>query len=277
MQVIKTISEMKRLRLKLAEAVGFVATMGSLHQGHLALVRQARIENASVVVSIFVNPTQFGVSEDFDRYPRNLELDLSLLQKEGVDFVFAPPAGEMYPPRFSSRVEVDNLTQRLEGVYRPEHFNGVTTVVTKLFNIIQPTRTYFGQKDAQQAIVIKKMVTDLNIDLKVIILPTVREPDGLAMSSRNRYLKPRERKAALVIYQSLKLAKKLQQLGEKDAEKLRLEMAGLIRKEPQVAIDYISVANPETLDELEELKPPVLVSLAVKIGETRLIDNLILQ
>jgi pantoate--beta-alanine ligase len=277
MQVIKTISEMKRLRLKLAEAVGFVATMGSLHQGHLALVRQARIENASVVVSIFVNPTQFGVSEDFDRYPRNLELDLSLLQKEGVDFVFAPPAGEMYPPRFSSRVEVDNLTQRLEGVYRPEHFNGVTTVVTKLFNIIQPTRTYFGQKDAQQAIVIKKMVTDLNIDLKVIILPTVREPDGLAMSSRNRYLKPRERKAALVIYQSLKLAKKLQQLGEKDAEKLRLEMAGLICKEPQVAIDYISVANPETLDELEELKPPVLVSLAVKIGETRLIDNLILQ
>jgi pantoate--beta-alanine ligase len=277
MQVIKTISEMKRLRLKLAEAVGFVATMGSLHQGHLALVRQARIENASVVVSIFVNPTQFGVSEDFDRYPRNLELDLSLLQKEGVDFVFAPPAGEMYPPRFSSRVEVDNLTQRLEGIYRPEHFNGVTTVVTKLFNIIQPTRTYFGQKDAQQAIVIKKMVTDLNIDLKVIILPTVREPDGLAMSSRNRYLKPRERKAALVIYQSLKLAKKLQQLGEKDAEKLRLEMAGLICKEPQVAIDYISVANPETLDELEELKPPVLVSLAVKIGETRLIDNLILQ
>ena len=276
MEVIKTIAEMKRLRLKLAEPVGFIATMGYLHQGHLALVRQARTDNASVVVSIFVNPTQFGTGEDFDRYPRNLERDLSLLQKEDVDIVFAPATGEMYPPRFSSHVEVDNLARRLEGASRPGHFKGVTTVVAKLFNIIQPTRVYFGQKDAQQTVVIKKMVADLNMNLKVITLPTVREPDGLAISSRNSYLNPRERQAALVLYQSLMLAKKLWRQGEKDAEKLRQEMARLIRKEPLAAIDYISIADTEALEELEEVKPPALVSLAVKIGETRLIDNVVL-
>ena len=277
MEVIKTIAEMKRLRLKLAEPVGFIATMGYLHQGHLALVRQAKADNASVVVSIFVNPIQFGAGEDFDKYPRNLEHDLSLLQKEGVDAVFIPPTGEMYPPRFSSRVEVANLARRLEGASRPGHLKGVTTVVAKLFNIIQPTRAYFGQKDAQQAIVIKKMVADLNMNLKVITLPTVREPDGLAISSRNSYLNPRERQAALVLYQSLILTKKLWQRGEKDAEKLRQEMARLIRKEPLAAIDYISIADMEALEELEEVKPPALVSLAVKIGETRLIDNVVLE
>ena len=277
MEVIKTIAEMKRLRLKLAEPVGFIATMGYLHLGHLALVRQARTDNASVVVSIFVNPTQFGTGEDFDRYPRNLERDLSLLQKEGVDAVFAPATVEIYPPRFSSRVEVNNIARRLEGASRPGHFKGVSTVVAKLFNIIQPTRAYFGQKDAQQAIVIKKMVADLNMNLKVITLPTVREPDGLATSSRNSYLNPRERQAALVLYQSLMLAKKLWQRGEKDAEKLRHEMARLIRKEPLAAIDYVSIADPETLEELEEVKPPALISLAVKIGETRLIDNVVLE
>lgn len=277
MQVIKTIPEMKQFRLTLTGTVGLVATMGYIHQGHLALARQARLENTSVIVSIFVNPTQFSVGEDFDRYPRNLARDLSLLQKEDVDSVFAPPTSEMYPPLFSSRVEVNNLTRRLEGVSRPQHFNGVTTIVTKLFNIIQPTRAYFGQKDVQQAIVVKKMVADLNINLKVVMLPTVREPDGLAMSSRNNYLKPRERQAALVLYQSLILAKKMCQGGEKEAEKLRHEMAKLIRKEPLAAIDYISIADPETLDELEEVKPPVLVSLAVKIGETRLIDNVVLE
>ncbi len=277
MEVIKTIAEMKRLRLKLAEPVGFIATMGYLHLGHLALVRQARTDNASVVVSIFVNPTQFGTGEDFDRYPRNLERDLSLLQKEGVDAVFAPATVEIYPPRFSSRVEVNNIARRLEGASRPGHFKGVSTVVAKLFNIIQPTRAYFGQKDAQQAIVIKKMVADLNMNLKVITLPTVREPDGLAISSRNSYLNPRERQAALVLYQSLMLAKKLWQRGEKDAEKLRQEMARLIRKEPLATIDYVSIADTETLEELEEVEPPALVSLAVKIGETRLIDNVVLE
>jgi pantoate--beta-alanine ligase len=276
MEVIKTIAEMRQLRPKLPEPLGLVATMGYLHQGHLALVRQARADNASVVVSIFVNPTQFGTGEDFDRYPRNLERDLSLLQKEGVDAVFAPATVEIYPPRFSSRVEVNNIARRLEGASRPGHFKGVSTVVAKLFNIIQPTRAYFGQKDAQQAIVIKKMVAELNMNLKVITLPTVREPDGLAISSRNSYLNPRERQTALVLYQSLMLAKKLWQRGEKDAEKLRQEMVRLIRKEPLAAIDYVSIADTETLEELEEIKPPALVSLAVKIGETRLIDNVVL-
>lgn len=277
MEIIKTIAEMRRLRLKLTESVGFVPTMGYLHKGHLALIRQARAESASVVVSIFVNPTQFGTGEDFDRYPRNSELDLSLLQKEGVDAVFIPSKAEMYPPRFSSHLEVGNITQRLEGVSRPGHFNGVATIVTKLFNIIQPTRAYFGQKDAQQAIVIKKMVADLNMNLKVITLPTVREPYGLAMSSRNNYLNPRERRAAVILYQSLALARKLWQQGENDAEYLRNEMVRLIRKEPLAAIDYVSIADPETLEELEEVKPPALVSLAVKIGETRLIDNVMLD
>jgi pantoate--beta-alanine ligase len=277
MEIIKTITEMRHLRLKLTEPVGFVPTMGYLHKGHLALIRQARADSASVVVSIFVNPTQFGTGEDFDRYPRNSELDLSLLQKEGVDAVFIPSKAEMYPPRFSSRLEVGNITQRLEGVSRPGHFNGVATIVTKLFNIVQPTRAYFGQKDAQQAIVIKKMVADLNMNLKVITLPTVREPDGLAMSSRNNYLNPRERRVAVILYQSLALARKLWQQGENDAEYLRNEMVRLIRKEPLAAIDYVSIADPETLEELEEVKPPALVSLAIKIGETRLIDNVVLD
>jgi len=277
MEIIKTITEMRLLRLKLTEPVGFVPTMGYLHKGHLALIRQARADSASVVVSIFVNPTQFGTGEDFDRYPRNSELDLSLLQKEGVDAVFIPSKAEMYPPRFSSRLEVGNITQRLEGVSRPGHFNGVATIVTKLFNIVQPTRAYFGQKDAQQAIVIKKMVADLNMNLKVITLPTVREPDGLAMSSRNNYLNPRERRVAVILYQSLALARKLWQQGENDAEYLRNEMVRLIRKEPLAAIDYVSIADPETLEELEEVKPPALVSLAIKIGETRLIDNVVLD
>jgi pantoate--beta-alanine ligase len=277
MEIIKTITEMRHLRLKLTEPVGFVPTMGYLHKGHLALIRQARADSASVVVSIFVNPTQFGTGEDFDRYPRNSELDLSLLQKEGVDAVFIPSKAEMYPPRFSSHLEVGNITQRLEGVSRPGHFNGVATIVTKLFNIVQPTRAYFGQKDAQQAIVIKKMVADLNMNLKVITLPTVREPDGLAMSSRNNYLNPRERRVAVILYQSLALARKLWQQGENDAEYLRNEMVRLIRKEPLAAIDYVSIADPETLEELEEVKPPALVSLAIKIGETRLIDNVVLD
>ncbi len=268
---------MRQLRLKLAEPVGFVATMGYLHQGHLALVRQAREDNASVVVSIFVNPTQFGSGDDFDRYPRNLERDLSLLEKESVDAVFATSIVEMYPPLFSSRVEVDNLTKRLEGASRPGHFSGVTTVVAKLFNIIQPAKVYFGQKDAQQSAVIRKMVADLNMNLKVIILPTVRDSDGLAMSSRNSYLNPRERRAALVLYQALMLAKKLWRQGEKEAEKLRQEIGRFIRKEPLAAIDYVSIANPDTLEELEEVKPPALVSLAVKIGEIRLIDNVLLE
>ena len=256
--------------------MGFVPTMGYLHEGHLSLVRKARAENPALVVSIFVNPTQFGPQEDFRSYPRDTKRDLALLEKEAIDVVFIPSAEEMYPPYFNSWVEVGKVTERLEGASRPGHFRGVTTVCAKLFNIVQPTRAYFGQKDAQQALVIKKMITDLNLNLEIVILPTVRESDGLAMSSRNTYLNPNERKAALVLYHALTLAQRLGKQGEKDAESIRQKMRELIQKEPLATIDYVSIAHAETLDELDTVKPPALVSLAVKIGKTRLIDNILL-
>ena len=276
MEVIEKISEIRKIRPKLAEPVGFVPTMGYLHEGHLSLVRHARAENPTVVVSIFVNPTQFGPSEDYKRYPRDTERDLKLLE-EKTDIVFMPPAAEMYPPGFDSWVEVADITQRLEGASRPGHFKGVTTVVCKLLNIIQPNIAYFGQKDAQQALVIKKMAADLDMNLRIVTLPTVRESDGLAMSSRNTYLSPKERQAALILYQSLKLAEKLFNDGERDASRLREEMLSLIQKEPLAKIDYVSVADAETLEELDSLTSPALVSLAVRIGKTRLIDNIVLE
>ena len=275
MKVVETLSEMKRLRLKLAGPVGFVPTMGYLHEGHLVLVRQAKAENSSVVVSIFVNPTQFGPQEDFNRYPRDPQRDLGMLEKERTDIVFMPPVAEMYPPQFNSWVDVGRITERLEGAARPGHFRGVATVVAKLFNIVQPDRAYFGQKDAQQLIVIKKMVAELNMNLEVVAVPTVREPDGLAMSSRNIYLNPEERKQAVVLYQALTLAQKLWSQGEKDAQTIRQKMKDLIQKQPLADIDYISIADAETLDELDKVRPPALVSLAVKIGKTRLIDNVV--
>jgi len=276
MKVIETIDEFRQLRPELAEPVGFVPTMGYLHEGHLSLVRQARVENPSVVVSIFVNPTQFGPQEDFQSYPRDLQRDLAML--EGMtDVVFMPSAAEMYPSRFSSWVEVGKVTERLEGAVRPGHFRGVTTVVAKLFNIVQPARAYFGQKDAQQGIVIKKMVADLNMNLEVITLPTVREPDGLAMSSRNTYLNPEQRQAAIVLYQALSLAKRMWLQGEKNAEDIKWQMTTIIERQPLATIDYISIADNETLDELDTVTPPALVSMAVKIGSTRLIDNIVLQ
>ena len=276
MKVVETIAEMRRIRLQLVEPVGFVPTMGYLHEGHLALVRQARAENASVVVSIFVNPTQFGPREDLKSYPRDPQRDLAMLEAM-TDVVFMPSADEMYPVKFDSWVDVGKITERLEGAARPGHFRGVTTVVAKLFNIVQPTRAYFGQKDAQQAIVIKKMVSDLNMNLEIVILPTVREPDGLAMSSRNTYLNPEQRQAATVLYQSLNLAQELYSQGEGDAEKLRREMTALIQKEPLADIEYISIADAETLEELDRVKPPALVSMAVRIGNTRQIDNIVLE
>jgi pantoate--beta-alanine ligase len=251
--------------------------MGYLHEGHLSLIRRARAENPSLVVSIFVNPTQFGPQEDFHSYPRDTKRDLALLEKEATDVVFMPSAEEMYSPRFNSWVEVGGVTERLEGSSRPGHFRGVTTVCAKLFNIVQPSRAYFGQKDAQQTVIIKKMVTDLNLNLEIVTLPTVREPDGLAMSSRNSYLSPSERKAALVLYHALTLAQRLWGEGEADAESIRREMRRLIQKEPQATIDYVSIADAETLDELDTVKPPALISLAVKIGSTRLIDNILLS
>ena len=277
MKVIETIDKMRRLRQQLAEPVGFVPTMGYLHEGHLSLVRRAVFENPSTVVSIFVNPAQFGPKEDFKTYPRDPRRDLSLLEKEKTDIVFMPSMAEMYPPQFNSRVEVGKITERLEGASRPAFFRGVTTVVAKLFNIVQPTRAYFGQKDAQQAIVIRKMVADLNMNLEIVTLPTVREPNGLAMSSRNAYLDPEQRQAATVLYRALTLAQRLWLQGERDAEHLRQQMITLIQKQPLATIDYVSIANTETLDELDTVKPPVLVSLAVKIGKTRLIDNMVME
>jgi pantoate--beta-alanine ligase len=277
MDVIDTIAEMRSLRRQLDEPIGFVPTMGYLHDGHLTLVRQARTENASVVVSIFVNPTQFGPREDFDKYPRDSERDLAMLEKEKTDIVFMPSVAEMYPPRFSTWVEAGGITERMEGASRPGHFHGVTTVVAKLFNVVRPTRAYFGQKDAQQLLVIKKMAADLNMDLEIVAVPTVREPDGVAMSSRNAYLSPEQRQAAIVLYQSLSLAQTLWSQGERDARKLRQEMTALIQKEPLATIDYVSVADTETLDESDTIAAPSLVSLAVIIGKTRLIDNVVLK
>ena len=277
MKIIEKIDDMKRLRRQLAEPVGFVPTMGYLHEGHLSLVKRARAENPSVVVSIFVNPLQFGPQEDFDSYPRDTKRDLALLETEETDVVFMPSVAEMYPEQFNSWIEVGRVAERLEGASRPGHFKGVTTVCAKLFNIIQPTGAYFGQKDAQQAVVIKKMVADLNMNLEIVTIPTVREPDGLAVSSRNTYLNPEERQAATVLYQALSLAQQLWSQGETDAQRLREEMIGLIQKQPLATIDYVSIADAETLDELEKVNPPALVSLAVKIGTTRLIDNIVLE
>jgi pantoate--beta-alanine ligase len=277
MQIAKNIAEMKAMRMKSPGSVGFVPTMGYLHQGHLALVKQARAENTAVVVSIFVNPTQFGPSEDFKTYPRDTECDLDMLQKEKTDIVFMPSAEEIYPEGFSSWVVVEKVTDRLEGSHRPGHFKGVATVVAKLFNIVEPTRAYFGQKDAQQALVIKKMVADLNMNLEVIVAPTVRESDGLAMSSRNVYLNPQERQAATVLFKALTLAQSLYEKGERNAERIREEMTSLISQEPLAKIEYVSLAGAETLEELSKIDRPALVSLAVRFGKTRLIDNMLLE
>jgi pantoate--beta-alanine ligase len=277
MQIAKSIAQMKAARSNSPGSVGFVPTMGYLHEGHLALVKQARVENSVVVVSIFVNPTQFGPAEDFKTYPRNTERDLALLQKENTDIVFMPSAEEMYPEKFSSWVVVEKVTDRLEGSCRPGHFKGVATVVAKLFNIVEPTRAYFGQKDAQQALVIKKMAADLNMNLEVVVSPTVREKDGLAMSSRNIYLNPQERKTATILFKALTLAQKLREKGEIDAEILRQQMTALISREPLAKIEYISIANTDTLEELSTINGQVLASMAVRIGQTRLIDNIILK
>jgi len=275
MKVVETAAELSRLRDKLPGSVGFVPTMGCLHEGHLVLARRAKAENASVAVSIFVNPTQFGPQEDFRQYPRDPMRDLALLGGEGVDLVFMPPVEEIYPPGFNRWVDVGRLGRRLEGASRPGHFRGVATVVARLFELVSPDRAYFGQKDAQQLLVIRKMIADLGMNLEVVSMPTVRESDGLAMSSRNTCLNPEERKQAVVLYQALTLAKRLYNDGEKDAAAIRRKMTALIQKQPSAAIDYISIADAEILEELEEVRPPALVSMAVKIGKTRLIDNVV--
>jgi len=277
MQVIQTVAEMKKVRRDLKGTVGFVPTMGYLHEGHLTLVRRSREANDFTVVSIFVNPTQFGPGEDFDRYPRDYPRDFAMLDLGHTDYVFLPPPVEMYPSSYNTWVEVLQITDRLEGAIRPGHFRGVATVVAKLFNIVAPTRTYFGQKDVQQCLVIKKMIQDLNMNLEMVIVPTVRESDGLAMSSRNIYLSPDERRQAPVLFQSLMTARKMWLEGEKDAEKLRQAMVDLIRQMPLGNIEYVSIADALTLRELAKAEPPAVVSLAVKFGRTRLIDNMLLE
>ncbi len=277
MRVLHSIVEMKKARRKLRGSVGFVPTMGYLHEGHLELACRARAENRNVIVSIFVNPAQFGPKEDYAAYPRDTERDLALLKKEGVNIVFMPGAEDMYPPKYCTWVDLEKVTERLEGAIRPGHFRGVATVVAKLFNIVEPTRAYFGQKDAQQVVVIQKMVADLHMNLEVVVVPTVREPDGLAMSSRNVYLSPQERKAATVIYKSLSLAQKLWGKGERNADVIRKKMTALIQSEPRASrIDYVSIADAETLEELDSIDRRAVVSLAVKIGKPRLIDNIVL-
>jgi pantoate--beta-alanine ligase len=276
MKTVKTIAEMRQLRAQITGTAGFVPTMGYLHEGHISLVNKAREENDVVFASIFVNPTQFGPKEDFRNYPRDLKRDLAMLEP-ATDYVFIPADAEMYPEKYNTWVEVNDITERLEGVIRPGHFKGVTTVVNKLFNIVRPTKAYFGQKDAQQVAVIKKMVTDLNMDLEVVACPTMREKDGLAMSSRNTYLTPEQRKAAVVLSRALRMAKELWTNGETESAEIRQEMTSLIRKEPLAMIDYVSIADNETLKEIHRVKTPALVSLAVKIGKTRLIDNIVLE
>lgn len=277
MQVIETVAQFRQARQAIAGSLGFVPTMGALHEGHLALVRRARAENDAVAASIFVNPTQFGPHEDFAAYPRPLAQDFALLEKEGTDLVFVPPVEEMYPPGYNTYVEVFGVTERLEGANRPGHFRGVTTVVAKLFNIVQPSRAYFGQKDAQQVVVIKKMVKDLDMLSEIVVVDTVREADGLAMSSRNVYLSPEEHRAGTVLYRSLRLAEQLYSQGERNGERIRGAVTAVLQAEPLADIDYVSVAAPETLEELEHIERSALVSLAVRIGRTRLIDNVVLE
>ena len=276
MKVIETVAEMKQVRKKLRGTLGFVPTMGYLHEGHLTLVRQALAENKFAAASIFVNPTQFGPKEDFKKYPRDPERDLAMLKEVGTHLVFMPTVEEMYPEGFNSWVDVAGVTERLEGAHRPGHFRGVATVVAKLFNIVEPTRSYFGQKDAQQLLVIKKMVADLNMNTTVVAATTVREPDGLAMSSRNTYLNAKERQSAIVLWRALSLSREMHLKGERNADRLRQAMTQLISQEPLANIDYVSVANTETLQEFSQIEGPALVSMALRIGNTRLIDNIIL-
>lgn len=276
MRTVAGIAELKAARRGMQGIVGFVPTMGALHEGHLELVRQARAACDRVIVSIFVNPTQFGPQEDFTRYPRDLARDHALLADTGCDLVFAPGPDDIYPAGFDTWVVPGAHADRLEGAIRPGHFRGVCTVVAKLFNLVEPHRAYFGRKDAQQLLVIRRMVADLAINVEVIGLPTVREADGLAMSSRNVYLSPAERNAATVLSRSLRHAETLWQQGERSANTIRETIQTMIAAEPLASIDYISIADAESLEELSTLDNPALISLAVRFGNTRLIDNITL-
>lgn len=276
MKTIIGLDELRGARLSLDGAVGLVPTMGYLHEGHLSLIRTAREECRHVVVSIFVNPTQFGPNEDLEKYPRDLERDLGLIRPLGVDVVWTPTPEIMYPAGYQTWVEVETLTQGLEGALRPGHFKGVTTVVAKLFNAVQPHKAYFGQKDAQQAAVIRQMTRDLNFPLEIVTCPTVREADGLAMSSRNKYLDGEERKAATILFRALSAAKSAYDEGERNADRLRAIMKQRLETEPRARPQYVSCADYDTLEELDTVKGKTLLSMAVMLGKTRLIDNFVL-
>jgi pantoate--beta-alanine ligase len=274
LQVLTTPDAMRRWRSEVSGSVGFVPTMGYLHEGHLTLVRRSCDENLHTVASIFVNPTQFGPGEDFERYPRDEVRDLAQLREAGVEAVYLPSAAEMYPPGYQTYVEVEHVSERLEGASRPGHFRGVTTVVLKLLNAVSPDRAYFGRKDAQQLRVVQRMVRDLDLATQIVPCDIVREPDGLAMSSRNVYLTPAERSAAPVLYRALCEARDLFNAGERDADQLRFRVTERISAQPEGKIEYISLADDVTLKEIDgRIERPALLSLVVRFGKTRLLDN----
>ncbi len=280
MKIVETIAEVReqvKQWKKEGLTVALVPTMGYLHEGHRSLMERARKENDRVVVSVFVNPTQFGPNEDLASYPRDLEHDAALCDSVGVDLIFHPTPEEMYPKGFCSFVDMDVLTKELCGLSRPVHFRGVCTVVSKLFHIVTPDRAYFGEKDAQQLAVIERMVLDLNLDIEIVGCPIVREADGLAKSSRNTYLSPEERKAALVLSRSIFAGKKLAESGETDAHKLVQAMTDIISAEPLARIDYVKVVDLLTMQQIDKLDRPFLAAIAVYIGKTRLIDNFMVQ
>ena len=277
MQTVVSISDLRRIRTQLRGTFGLVPTMGALHEGHLSLIPRAKADCDHVGVSIFVNPTQFGPNEDFDRYPRNIARDLNLLEPLGVDLVWMPTPESLYPSGFQTWVTVEETSRPLEGSHRPGHFRGVATIVAKLFSAAGPDRAYFGQKDAQQVAVIKRMVRDLNFPVEVVVCPTKREPDGLAMSSRNMYLNPEERRSATVLFRALSAAKNIYDQGERSGDRLREAMMKTLDSEPLAKVDYVSAADPDTLVELDRVEDRVLLSLALKIGRTRLIDNFLLS
>ncbi len=277
MKIVSSLPELRKARLSLKGTVGLVPTMGYLHDGHLSLIRQAKAGCQHVIVTIFVNPTQFGPNEDLSNYPRDMEHDLSLISPLGVDMVWNPSPEIMYPPGYQTWVEVEALTRPLEGALRPGHFKGVATVVAKLFNATQPDKAYFGQKDAQQAVVIRQMTRDLNYPIEIVVCPIVRETDGLAMSSRNNYLEGADRKAATILFRALSAAKEIYEAGERNAEKLRGKMKEVLESEPRAQMQYVSCADYDTLEELTVIKKgKALLSMAVFFGKTRLIDNFVL-
>ena len=280
MEVAKTIESVREL-VKAARSagkkIGFVPTMGALHIGHISLI-EAAVKNCDfVVVSIFVNPTQFVPGEDFEKYPRPLEADLEICRKAGVDAVFAPTPGQMYPAENVTWVNVEKITESLCGQFRPIHFRGVATVCAKLFNIVAPDIAFFGQKDAQQAVVIKRMVADLNMPLEIVICPTVRRPDGLAVSSRNKYLTEEQKKDAALIYKSLQQCREMIEAGTTDSETIIAEMRKILSQAPSMEIEYISIVDAENLQKIDKIVGKILAAVAVKIGPARLIDNIVVD